>query len=239
MQPAAATLGYDRAITIFSPDGRLFQVQYAGEAVRKGATALGLKYDRGVILITDKRLVSKLVEPASVEKMFEVDKHICCASSGLIADARVLVDRGRLEAEINRLSYGEPIQVETLAKRISDLIQTYTQYSGVRPFGIALLIAGVDEAGPRLFETDPAGALTGYKATVIGSGREIVMGRFEKEYRDGMKKDDAVLLGLRALKDATDGEISVDSVEIGVVDETRRFKKLPSSEVKAYLDQIG
>ena len=146
-------IGYDRAITVFSPDGRLFQVEYAREAVKRGTTAIGIKAKNGVALLVDKRVTSRLLEASSIEKIFRVDEHIGAATSGLVADARVLIDRGRVEAQINRIVYDEPISVETLAKRICDFKQTYTQFGGVRPFGTALLIAGVYNGKNYLFET--------------------------------------------------------------------------------------
>jgi len=153
MQPT--NMAYDRAITVFSPDGRLFQVEYAREAVKRGTTTVGLKYKDGVVLIVDKRITSRLIEPESIEKMFQIDDHIGCATSGLVADARVLVERARIDAQVNEITYNRKIEIKTLVRRLCDFKQTYTQYGGVRPFGTALLIAGVDDSGPRLFSTDP------------------------------------------------------------------------------------
>src|SRR5665648_751899 len=163
----APQMGYDRAITVFSPDGRLFQVEYAREAVKRGTTAIGLRQTEGVVLLVDKRVTTRLLEPASIEKIFQIDEHIGAATSGLVADARALVDRARVEAQVNHVSYGEAIGVEVLAKKICDHKQTYTQYGGVRPYGTALLIAGVDDSGtPRIFETDPSGALLEYLSLI-------------------------------------------------------------------------
>ncbi|GAF87549.1 unnamed protein product, partial [marine sediment metagenome] len=151
MQPSKEA--YDRASTIFSPDGRLFQVEYAREAVKRGTTTVGLKYTNGVVLIVDKRISSSLIEPDSIEKIFQIDDYIGCATSGLIADARALVERTRLDVQINEITYGEKIPIKTLVKRICDFKQSYTQYGGARPFGTTLLIAGVDATGPQLFAT--------------------------------------------------------------------------------------
>ena len=156
MQPANAA--YDRASTIFSPDGRLFQVEYAREAVKRGTTTVGLKFNESVVLIVDKRITSHLIEPESIEKIFQIDDYIGCATSGLVADARVLVDRARIDAQINEITYGEKIPINTLVKRICDFKQSYTQFGGVRPFGVVLLIAGIDTTGSHLYSTDPSGA---------------------------------------------------------------------------------
>ena len=226
---------YDRAITVFSPDGRLYQVEYAREAVKRGTTAVGIKVKDGIVLLVDKRISSRLLESNSIEKIFRIDEHIGVASSGLVGDARSLIDRARIEAQINRISYGEVIDVETLAKKLGDHMQTYTQFGGARPYGTALLIAGVSDGEFRLFETDPSGTLLEYKATGIGTGRPAVMKRFESEYDPDVTVMEAVALGISALHDATEGKFELNTIEIGIVDLESGFKKLPRSEIEALL----
>jgi proteasome alpha subunit len=238
MQPGQ--MAYDRAITVFSPDGRLFQVEYAREAVKRGTTTVGLKFKDGVVLIVDKRIASRLMEPKSIEKIFQIDQHIGCATSGLVADARILVDQARVIAQINKITYDENMGVEELVKRICDYKQNYTQYGGVRPFGTALLVAGVDDLGEHLFETDPSGALVSYKAGSIGAGRNAVMEVFEEFYQEGMPQDEAVVLGLKALKKATEEEkLNPKAVEIGLVKRTESFRRLTESEVEAYISKAN
>jgi len=238
MQPGQ--MAYDRAITVFSPDGRLFQVEYAREAVKRGTTTVGLKFKDGVVLIVDKRIASRLMEPKSIEKIFKIDHHIGCATSGLVADARILVDQARIIAQINKVTYDENMGVEDLVKRICDYKQNYTQYGGVRPFGTALLVVGVDDMGEHLFETDPSGALVSYKAGSIGAGRNAVMEVFEDQYREGMPQDEAVVLGLRALKKATEEEkLNPKAVEIGLVKRGEDFRRLTESEVEAYIGKAN
>ena len=236
MQPQQYQMGgYDRAITMFSPDGRLYQVEYAREAVKRGATAVGIKCKTGVVLLVDKRVSSRLLEPSSIEKIFKIDEHIGVASSGLVGDARALVDRARIEAQINRVSYGEPVDVETLAKKLCDHMQTYTLFGGARPYGTALLISGVEIGvnGPqyRLFETDPSGTLLEYTATGIGIGRPAVMKLFEDEYKDSLSAEDAILLGLKALHTATEGKFDVNTVEIGIAGSYAPKKKTAAKKV--------
>ena len=259
MQPQQYQMGgYDRTITMFSPDGRLYQVEYAREAVKRGTTAVGIKCRSGVVLLVDKRVGSRLLEPSSIEKIFKIDEHIGVASSGLVGDARALVERARVEAQSNRITYGEPIDVETLAKKLCDHMQTYTLFGGARPYGTALLLAGVDigadgKAHYRLFETDPSGTLLEYMATGIGIGRQAVMKLFEEEYKEGLSAEEAVLLGLKALYTATEGKFDMNTVEIGVAGEYSKkravkkvvesptgntiqilsFRKLTSEEVKS------
>ena len=230
--------GYDSAITVFSPDGRLFQVEYAREAVKRGTTALGIKAKDGAVLLVDKRAATRLVEMESIEKIFQIDDHIGVATSGLVADARALVDFARVQAQVNKTTYDEPIGIETLSKEICDFKQSYTQSGGVRPFGVSLLIAGIEGDTTRLFETDPSGALLEYKATGIGSGRAEIMDFLEKKYSEDIKLDEAIKLGLEALKTVTEGVLDALNIEIGVIElSTRKFRKLTPSEVKKYVPE--
>jgi len=238
MQPQYQ-MGYDRAITVFSPDGRLYQVEYAREAVKRGTTAVGIKAKDGVVLIVDKRVSSKLLEASSIEKIFKIDEHIGVASSGLVGDARALVDRARVECQINRVSYDEPIEVEALSKKLCDHMQSLTQYGGIRPYGTALLIAGVSDGEVRLFETDPSGTLLEYKATGIGIGRPAAMKVFEEEYNPETEIKDAIPLGLKALHSATEGKFDVDQVEIGMIAKANPvFRKMSRQEVATYVEQF-
>ncbi len=236
MQPGQ--MAYDRGITVFSPDGRLFQVEYAREAVKRGTTTIGLKYKDGVILIVDKRISSRLMEPKSIEKIFHIDEHVGCATSGLVADARILVDQARQLAQVHKVTYDEKIGVEGLVKRICDYKQNFTQYGGLRPFGTALLVAGVDEMGCHLYETDPSGALVSYKAGSIGAGRTAVNEVFEAEYQEGMKFDDALLLGLKALTSATEEGLEAQSLEVGVVKKGQDFQKVSEKELEKQIKKI-
>ena len=238
MQPLQ-NAGYDRAITVFSPDGRLFQVEYAREAVKRGTTSLGVKTKEGIVLAVDKRSTSRLVEPKSIEKIFQIDDHIGAASSGLVADARALVDRARVESQVNKITYNEPIGVEALVKKICDMKQMYTQNGGVRPFGSALIIGGINKGNCRLFETDPSGALIEYKATAIGAGRNEAMDVFEEKYDDDLTLNQAIDLALDAIYEATDGKTTKDNVEIAVIEkETGKYRNLDDDEVATYVESL-
>ena len=235
MQPSGR--GYDHSITMFSPDGRLFQVEYARESVKRGTTTAGLKFRDGVVLVCDKRIASRLIIPSSIEKMFKIDEHIGFATSGLVADARQLVDRARVECQINRITFASPVPVDTLAKKICDFKQSFTQYGGARPYGTALLIGGVDENGIHLFETDPSGAYQSYHAGAIGSGRSQVVEHFEDNWKSGMTLNAAVKLGLEALRGSLDGELNRDAVEITIID-GEGYRSLNRSEVTSHIDKL-
>ena len=150
-------MGYDRAITMFSPDGRLLQVEYAKKTVRQGSTAIGMVCSDGILLVADKRVVDSLIVPESVEKIWQIDEHIGAAASGILSDARVLIDRAQLKAQQNRVTYDSEVATLTIVKDICDLKQICTQSGGLRPFGVAVLVAGIDNHTPRLFETEPKG----------------------------------------------------------------------------------
>jgi len=236
MQPGQ--MAYDRAITVFSPDGRLFQVEYARVAVTRGNTTVGLKFKNGVVLMADKKIASRLVEANSVEKIFQIDEHIGAATSGLVADARVLVDFARLVSQINKVTYNEPISLDLLVKRICDYKQNYTQYGGVRPFGTALLVGGVDPTGVHLYETDPSGALSCYKAGSIGAGRTSVMELLEERFRDNMTMDEVVLLGLEGLRRATEGDLDAKAIETGIASVDKKFHRLEEEQIQGFIDRL-
>ncbi len=237
MHSMSPQMAYDRAITVFSPDGRLFQVEYAREAVKRGTTAIGVRGKEGVVLIVDKRISSRLLVASSVEKIFQIDEHIGVATSGLVADARNLVDRARVDAQVNRMWYDEPIGVETLAKKVCDHKQAYTQYGAVRPFGTALLIAGLNSnESSSLFETDPSGALLEYRATGIGAGRPALMEVFEEKYDENLSIDETVLLGLEALSKAIEGNLNAEVIEVGAIEvKTGKFRRFGAEELNSFV----
>jgi proteasome alpha subunit len=192
-------MGYDRAITMFSPDGRLLQVEYARKMVRQGSTAIGIVYKNGVLLVTDKRLVDKLVVPESVEKIWPIDTHIAATASGMVSDARVLFERSQLKAQQHRVTYDSPMDVLGVVRDICNLKQICTQSGGLRPFGVSTLIIGVDEIGSQLFETDPAGIYFRYHAKAIGEGEVDAEEYLYKHFTHGMSRDEAVRLAVQTL----------------------------------------
>ena len=185
---------YDRAITVFSPDGRLFQVEYASETVKRGATVLGIASPDGVVLAAEERATSKLQDPTFMWKIFQIDEHVGAAVAGLSCDAHALIDQARIYAQSNRLLYDESVDVEILTRRIGEIKQLYTQHAGVRPFGISLLFGGIDRKGSRIFWTDPSGAYLAYKAWAIGAGGDAANEILEAEYRESITLDESVRL---------------------------------------------
>ncbi|MCS7097083.1 MAG: archaeal proteasome endopeptidase complex subunit alpha [Candidatus Methanomethylicia archaeon] len=232
-------MGYDRTITVFSPDGRLFQVEYAMEAVKRGFTALGIRCAEGVILVAERRKIIPLIDYTSLEKIFKIDEHIGITYAGFPFDARILIDYARQEAQINRIIYDEPIDIEVLTKRISDVMQIFTQRGGVRPFGVAFLIAGVDYNGPRLLMTEPSGSYASYFARVIGSGSQQVTEFLEKHYKFEISLDEAMKLAISALKPIIEAPLEPDKLEIGIVSiKDGLFRKLSRNEIALLISSI-
>jgi len=232
-------MGYDRALTIFSPDGKLYQVEYAFQAVRQGWSSLGIRVEEGVVLAAEKALFKSLVEMKDLEKVVPIDTHVGATFAGFGSDGRVLIDYARLVAVRHRLTYGEPVPIELLTKAVSDVKQAYTQHGGVRPFGVSIIIAGIDETGPRLFKTDPAGQYFSYKATAIGRGEQKIEEILEKKYSEKMALEDAVLLALEALRDSTTDKLSAKNFDVAVIPtSTRTFRKLSESEVEELLNRL-
>jgi len=240
MQGQNQQQAYDRGITIFSPDGRLYQVEYAREAVKRGTASIGVRTSDGVVLAVDKRIRSPLMERSSVEKIHKADDHIGIASAGHVADARQLIDYARRQAQINQLRYGEPIGVETLTKEVTDYIQQYTQVGGARPFGVALIIAGIADGEPRLYETDPSGTPYEWKALAVGADRGDIREYLEDHYDEEMDLDAGVGLALEALASVNDDELRPEGIGVATIDvETERFHELTDEEKESHLESHG
>ncbi|MGY5144096.1 MAG: archaeal proteasome endopeptidase complex subunit alpha [Candidatus Nitrosopumilus sp. bin_32a] len=188
-----AQQGYDRAITVFSPDGRLYQVEYAIETVRRGTIAVGVKCKDGIIIAVEEK-PRKLQISTTAQKIFQIDDHVGVAAAGYIPDARSQVDNARFFSQSNKMIYDEPVEVETIAKHLADQCQQYTQYAGVRPYGVALILGGVVNNTPQLYLTDPSGTYISYDAIAIGSGSDQVTDFLEKTYKEDLSLDDAAIL---------------------------------------------
>jgi proteasome alpha subunit len=239
MQGQAQQQAYDRGITIFSPDGRLYQVEYAREAVKRGTASIGVRTAEGVVFVVDKQKYSPLVEERSIEKLHKADDHVGIASSGHVADARQLIDFAREQAQVDRLRYEEPIGVETLTKAVTDHIQQYTQIGGARPFGVALMIGGIEDGEARLFETDPSGTPREWKALAIGESRNDIQEYLEEHYEEDADLDAGVELALGALASVNDDELSPDGVGVATVDaESEQYIDLTTDEVEEYLAEF-
>eukprot|EP00474_Spongospora_subterranea_P008494 CRZ08952.1 hypothetical protein [Spongospora subterranea] len=210
---------YDQGVNTFSPEGRLFQVEYAMEAIKLGSTAIGIQVKDGVVLAVEKRVSSKLLEPSSIQKIVEIDHHIGTAISGLTADARTLIEHARIQSQNHWFAYNEKLRVKSCAQSVCDLALGFGEGNGgmSRPFGVAMLIAGVDVDGPVLFHSDPSGTYTKYKAKAIGAASEGAQTTLQEEYNPTMTLAEAEKLALTILKQVMEEKISDVNVELAVV----------------------
>mgnify|MGYP001770797365 CR=1 FL=1 len=166
----------DRAWMMLSPEGKLIQVEYAKQAAKAGSTAIGIIANDGIVVVADKKRSSKLIVSDSVEKILEIDDFILGTFSGFIPDGRVLIDYAREIAQSYRLQYGKQIDIELLVRELSDIMQSYTRYGGIRPFAVSLIIGGIDKDGkPKLYSLDPSGIFYKYLAIAIGEGEDKIM----------------------------------------------------------------
>jgi len=227
---------YDEAITIFSPEGRIYQVEYALELVKRGAPVAGVVTKEGVVLAAVEVLRSSLEDPRFSKKIYELDDHVATAISGNSPDARVLVREARLVCQGHRLTYDEPIGIESLTSSLGDLLQQYTQNAGVRPFGVSMIVGGVDVTGCRMLSLDPSGSYRGYKATALGMNNEKARELLEKKYRQDMTLDEAIRLSVETIRTAYQNEVKAENINVSVITTaSKAFRKLENEEIRKYL----
>jgi len=229
-----ASRGYDMTPTMYSPDGRIYQVEYAMETVKRGTLALGIKTKEGVIMAVEEK--PRALQTSNItQKIFQIDFHIGVAAAGYIPDARVQVDNARFFSQGSKMTYDEAVQVETVAKHLADQSHQFTQYSGVRPNGVALIIAGVDMKGESIYLTDPSGTFIKYAAIAIGSGSEEVNSFLEKNYNFDMGLEDAASLAIAAINLKTEEKNGVDHIKMAkVTTKDKVFEKISESDIKNY-----
>jgi len=225
--------GYDRAITVFSPDGHLFQVEYAQEAVKKGSTAVGVRGSNVVVLGVEKKAVAKLQEDRTVRKICLLDDHVVMAFAGLTADARILINKARIECQSHKLTVEDPVTLEYITRHIASLKQRYTQSNGRRPFGISCLIAGFDDDGtPRLYQTDPSGTYHEWKANAIGRNAKTVREFLEKNYSKELVEsdDDTIKVAIKALLEVV--QSGGKNLEIAVMKKGEKMRMMELTEIE-------
>ena len=228
---------YDRAITIFSPEGRLYQVEYALELVKRGAPIVGVATKEGVVVAANETLESKLEDSDYNRKIFQLDQHVCSAIAGLSSDARVLINQARVYCQSNKLLYDEPVDIEALARRLGDISQVYTQHAGVRPFGVSMVLGGVDSQGSGVYTTDPSGSYKGYKAVAVGRKSDDANKMLIDRYVDELSLDHAIKLAIEVIKEASDEEMTSKNIKIAVIPSDKAvFKRLNEQEVDEHLE---
>lgn len=226
-------MGYDRAITMFSPDGRLLQVEYAKKTVKQGSAAIGMICKDGILFVTDKRILDPLIVTKDVEKIWQIDAHVGVTASGILSDARVLIERSQITAQQHRVTYDAPIDVLTIVKDICDLKQLTTQSGGLRPFGVSLLIGGIDEDGVKLYLTDPTGIYFPYQAVAIGEGDVEITEILHKKYKPTLSIEEGLKLALEALKTVLGANFSLTRVDAAYIKSSEKtFKRFDKQKIE-------
>ncbi|MFA5175845.1 MAG: archaeal proteasome endopeptidase complex subunit alpha [Candidatus Nanoarchaeia archaeon] len=227
-------MGYDRS-AMFSPDGRLLQAEYAKKTVKQGSTTVGLVCKDGVLIMADKRIFDKFIVAKSIEKIFQVDDHIAAGASGIISDARILVERAQLLAQQHKVTYDNPIDTMTLVKEICNVKQAYTQYGGGRPFGVSIIFGGIDESEPRLFLTDVTGIFFQYKATAIGEAEAEIKEMLDKEYKDNITIEEGIKLTIKMLKKVLNKDFDLARIDGAYIKSAdKKFVRLDVPDLKKY-----
>jgi len=233
-------MGYDRAITVFSPDGKLYQVEYAAENVKKGWTTVAIKTEYAGVLAAERKKIAPLIDMTSIEKIFLIDNHIGSSFAGLAADGRILIDYARKVALNYRFVYDEPIDVELLVRNVCDIKQVYTQHAGVRPFGVSLIFLGFDRKGIHLFKTEINGYYFSYLAIAMGAGEQPATEYLEKNYSKDMKLEETMIAALKSLRASSDSPLDPELVELGyITKEEGVFKKATFEQLAELIRKAG
>jgi len=227
-------MGYDRAATMFSPDGHILQVEYAERTVRLGSASIGIICSNGILIISDKRINDKLIISESANKIFEIDDHIIGSAAGILSDARVLIERSQLMAQQHRVTYDTPIDVVSVIKDLSNIKQQYTQHPGVRPFGVAVIIAGIDNKN-RLYVSDITGNYLEYHATAIGENDEKIKELLRKRYKQDMKIEEGIKVGLGIFKELKAKDFNIDNFDIAYIEKGGKIQRLHGEKLKKYV----
>ncbi|HIE46204.1 MAG: archaeal proteasome endopeptidase complex subunit alpha [Nitrosopumilus sp.] len=226
--------GYDMTPTMYSPDGRIYQVEYAIETVKRGTLAIGISNKDGIIVAVEEK--PRTLQTANItQKIFQVDSHIGIAAAGYIPDARVQVDGARFFSQGTKMTYDEPVEVATVAKHLADQAHQFTQYGGVRPNGVSMIIAGVDQNGQSIYVTDPSGTYIQFAAVAIGAGADEVNEFFEKYYNADMGLEEAASLAVAAINLKSEEKDAIKHIKMAkITKETKLFEKVSESDLKNY-----
>jgi proteasome alpha subunit len=226
-------MGYDRAITMFSPDGRLLQVEYAKKTVKQGSSAIAMICKDGVLFVTDKRILDPLIVTKDVDKIWQIDAHIGVTASGILSDARVLIERSQITAQQHKVTYDSPIDILTIVKDICDLKQLTTQSGGFRPFGVSLLVGGVDEDGLKLYLTDPTGIYFPYQAAAIGENDVEITEILHKKYKPVLSIEDGLKLAVEALKSVLGANFNISRIDAAYIKSGEKtFKRFEKQKLE-------
>jgi proteasome alpha subunit len=228
-------MGYDRSATMFSPEGHLLQVEYAEKTVRLGTASIGINCSDGVIIVADKGKKDTLIVTESADKIYEIDEHVMCSAAGILSDARILVNYIRVNAQQHRITYDSPVDIESVIRELSDIKQQYTQSPGVRPFGVSLIVAGVNEDESKLYTSDITGNYFEYNAIAIGGNDNKIKEELRKRWKKDITTEEGIKLALEIFKESLNENFDIERFNIGVIKtKNKKLKKLTKEEIKKY-----
>lgn len=225
-------MGYDRAATMFAPDGHILQVEYAEKTIRLGSSSIGIVCKDGVLIVSDRRQKDKLVVESSANKINEIDEHIICVSAGISSDARVLIDKARLIAQQHKVTYDSPASIESIVKEIADIKQQFTHYGGARPFGVSMMFAGIN-GDPSLYTTDVTGSYLQYKANAIGENDTKIREKLRNKYKEDLSIKEGIKLALEVFKEVQGEEFDISRFDAGIIEKGKQIKKLSGKQLLA------
>ena len=236
MEMQNQVMGYDRAATMFSPDGHLLQVEYAEKTVRLGSASIGIACKDGAVIVSDRRTRDKLIVSNSANKIFEIDSHIMASAAGILSDARVLIERGQLIAQQHRVTYDSGIDVESVIKDLANVKQQFTQYGGARPFGVSVMVAGITGEKSKLFVSDVTGNYFEYKASAIGENDEKIREILREEYTSEITVEEGLKLALKIFKHILGKNFDTSRFDTGIIKtDDKQLKRLDEAELRKYL----
>jgi len=234
-QMSHQAMGYDRASIVFSPGGRLLQVEYAKKAVKQGTTSIGVVCKDGVVIVANRRYIEPLVVHSSIEKVMEIDSHMGATAIGYVMDGRILIEKAQVLAQQHRVTYDEPIDIQSLVKEICNLKQMYTQFGGARPFGVSLIFAGISDNIPQVYVTDPTGIFFGYKATAVGEYDTEIKKILTKEYKDNINVEGGLKLAIKSMKKVLGKEFDIDTIDVAYIKtDNKMFVKVSREDLLKY-----
>jgi len=228
-------MGYDRTATMFSPQGHLLQVEYAEKTVRLGSSSIGMTCSDGVFIVADLRVEDKLIVSKSANKIYEIDSHMIASVAGIVSDARVLIERAQILAQQNRVTYDSPIEPELIIKDLSNLKQQFTQYGGARPFGVSLMIAGVNNKKPELYTSDITGNYLAYLANAIGENDDKIKEKLRERYRQDLTIKRGVKLALDILREMEEKKFNISRFELGYITNEGELKRLYGEQLQDFV----
>ena len=236
MEMQNQVMGYDRAATMFSPDGHLLQVEYAEKTVRLGSGSIGFSCKDGVVIVSDKRTRDKLLISDSANKIYEIDDHVIASAAGILSDARILVEKAQLLAQQHKVTYDSGIDVESIIKELSNIKQAFTQYGGARPFGVSIMTAGISGNTPKLFVSDVTGNYFEYRANAIGENDEKIREMLREEKLEEITIEDAIKLAFTIFRKNLGKNFELSRFDVGYVDlKTKKIKRLKEADLKKYI----